>query len=58
MKEGSIYVGATGGSAVFGPEAQTRRELAEVRSPAQFGVETRIGKIRNDFCMEAKWSTK
>ncbi len=41
-------VGAAGSSA----------ELAEVPSPAQFGAETRIGKIRNNFCMEAKWNTK
>ena len=55
---GFSVVGAPGGSTVFDPEAQTRRELAEVRAPAQFRMETRIRKIRNDFCMEAKWNIK
>ncbi len=31
--QGDSLVGAPGGSAVFDPEAQTRRELAEVRAP-------------------------
>jgi hypothetical protein len=39
--QGNCVEGAPGGSAVFDPEAQTRRELAEVRAPDRPASELR-----------------